>query len=43
MSNKNINYLTKHYNEFIYPSPIEDIQKDWVNKNMYYVNDPTRY
>ena len=43
MSNKNIDYLTKHYNEFIYPSPIEDIQKDWVNKNMYYVNDPTRY
>ena len=28
MSNKNIDYLTKHYNEFIYPRPIEDIQKD---------------
>lgn len=28
MNNKNIDYLTKHYNEFIYPRPIEDIDKE---------------
>ena len=43
MSNKNIDYLTKHYNEFIYPRPIEDIDKEWIDKNMHYLNDPTRY
>ena len=43
MNNKNIDYLTKHYNEFIYPLPIEDIDKEWIDKNMHYLNDPTRY
>jgi len=43
MNNKNIDYLTKHYNEFIYPRPIEDIDKEWMDKNMHYLNDPTRY
>lgn len=43
MNNKNIDYLTKHYNEFIYPRPIEDIDKEWIDKNMHYLNDPTRY
>jgi len=43
MNNKNIGYLTNHYNQFIYPRPIEDIEKEWTDKNMHYLNDPTRY
>jgi len=43
MNNKNIDYLINHYNRFIYPRPIEDIDKEWIDKNMYYLNDPTRY
>ena len=43
MNNKNIDYLTKHYNEFIYPRPIEDIDKEWIDKNMHYLNDPSHY
>ena len=43
MNNKNIDYLTKHYNEFIYPRPIEDIDKEWIDKNMHYLNDPGHY
>jgi SAM-dependent methyltransferase len=43
MNNKDILYLTKHYNEFIYPKPIEDIDEEFINKKKYYLNDPTYY
>jgi SAM-dependent methyltransferase len=43
MNNKNTNYLSKHYNEFIYPKPIEDIDEEFIKKKKYYLNDPTYY
>ncbi len=32
MNNKNTNYLSKHYNEFIYPKPVEDIDEEFIKK-----------
>ena len=30
--NKNINDLKEHYNNFIYPKPIEDIEEEFIKK-----------
>jgi SAM-dependent methyltransferase len=39
----NIGYLKEHYNKFIYPKPVEDIQKEIIDKKSHYYTDPTYY
>jgi SAM-dependent methyltransferase len=41
--NKNINDLKEHYNNFIYPKPIEDIEEEFIKQRRYYLDDPTYY
>ena len=41
MNVKNIDYLSNHYNEYIYPKPIDDIDEEFIKKKKYYLNDPT--
>lgn len=36
----NVEYLKKHYNNFIYPKPTEDINKDYLEKNRRPISDP---
>ena len=43
MNVKNTDYLSKHYNEYIYPKPINDIDEEFIKKNKYYLNDPTYF
>ena len=36
----NIKKLTDQYNNYIYPRPCEDIEKEWLSKKMFRNNDP---
>jgi SAM-dependent methyltransferase len=38
---KNINYLKSHYENYSYPEPVQDIEKELVEKNIVYYDDPT--
>ena len=40
MDNENINLLKKHYNNHLYPKPIEDIKKEFIGKNKIPYADP---
>lgn len=40
---KNINYLKEHYNNFIYPDPILDIDQEFIDPKRHYYDDPTYY
>jgi SAM-dependent methyltransferase len=42
-SKKNINYLKEHYNNFIYPDPIVDIDQEFIDPKRHYYDDPTYY
>jgi len=42
-SKKNINYLKEHYNNFIYPDPILNIDLEFINAKRHYYDDPTYY
>ena len=42
-SKKNINYLKEHYNNFIYPDPILDIDQEFIDPKRHYYDDPTYY
>lgn len=37
----NFQYLKNHYNNFIYPKPTEDIEKDYLKKNRRSISDPS--
>ena len=39
--NKNINYLKNHYENYNYPEPVQDIEKELIEKNIVYYDDPT--
>jgi len=38
---KNINYLKSHYENYSYPEPVQDIEKELIEKNIVYYDDPT--
>jgi len=38
---KNINYLKNHYENYNYPEPVQDIEKELIEKNIVYYDDPT--
>jgi SAM-dependent methyltransferase len=40
---KNINYLKEHYNNFIYPDPILNIDQEFIDPKRHYYDDPTYY
>jgi len=40
---KNISYLKEHYNNFIYPDPILDIDQEFIDPKRHYYDDPTYY
>lgn len=42
-SKNNINYLKEHYNNFIYPDPILDIDQEFIDPKRHYYDDPTYY
>jgi SAM-dependent methyltransferase len=39
--NKNIDYLKTHYENYNYPEPVQDIEKELIEKNIVYYDDPT--
>ena len=43
MDNENINILRKHYNNHIYPKLIEDIKKEFIEKNKVLYADPMSF
>jgi len=32
MNQQNLDYLKKHYNNYVYPKPIEDIHEEFIKK-----------
>lgn len=32
MNKENLEYLKKHYDNYIYPNPIEDIEEEFIKK-----------
>jgi len=38
---KNINYLKSHYENYSYTEPVQDIEKELIEKNIVYYDDPT--
>ncbi len=41
MNQQNLDYLKKHYNNYVYPKPIEDIHEEFIKKKKRYIFDPT--
>lgn len=41
MNDKDLEYLKDHYNNYVYPKPIEDIQEEFIKKKKRYIFDPT--
>lgn len=41
MNDKNLKYLKKHYDSYVYPKPIEDIDEEFIKKKKRYIFDPT--
>jgi len=41
MKEQNLEYLKKHYDNYIYPKPIEDIEEEFIKKKKRYIFDPT--
>ena len=39
--NKNIDYLKSHYENYTYPEPVQDIDKELIENNIVYYDDPT--
>ena len=39
--NKNIDYLKNHYENYNYPEPVQDIDKELIENNIVYYDDPT--
>lgn len=39
--NKNIDYLKNHYENYNYPEPVQDIEKELIENNIVYYDDPT--
>jgi len=39
--NKNIDYLKSHYENYNYPEPVQDINKELIENNIVYYDDPT--
>ena len=39
--NKNIDYLRSHYENYNYPEPVQDIDKELIENNIVYYDDPT--
>ena len=43
LNRKNINELAEQYNNYIYPKPCQDIDKEWLKFNRYQVCDPNYF
>lgn len=41
MNKENLEYLKRHYDNYIYPNPIEDIEEEFIKKKKRYIFDPT--
>jgi len=41
MNKENLKYLKRHYDNYIYPNPIEDIEEEFIKKKKRYIFDPT--
>ena len=41
MNQQNLDYLKKHYDNYAYPKPIEDIMEEFIKKKKRYIFDPT--
>ena len=41
MSEQNLEYLKEHYDNYIYPIPIDDIEEEFIKKKKRYIFDPT--
>jgi SAM-dependent methyltransferase len=39
--NKNIDYIKSHYENYNYPEPVQDINKELIENNIVYYDDPT--